>query len=268
MVANYSKANIPLETIWSDIDYMDEFKDFTFDPKNFPVDKMQTFVKDLHTNNQHYVVIVDPGIVKDRNYTPYTDGLLKDVFIKNRKGEPFTGKVWPGLTVYPDFLNSDTHAWWGEQIHKFLQLVAIDGIWVDMNEASNFCNGECGSENTPAVEFTLSLDIEHQSETLQFNPNNPPYAINNQNNNYPLNTKTLDMDAYHHRQDSNILVYNAHNLYGLTECIATREALLSTRPNERPFILSRSTFPSSGAYAAHWTGDNHATWSDMYLRLV
>ncbi|KAI6655906.1 hypothetical protein LOD99_1640 [Oopsacas minuta] len=262
VVANYSKANIPLETIWNDIDYMDKFKDFTFDPENFPVEKMQNFVKNLHSNNQHYVVIVDPGIAIDKNYTPYTEGLQKDVFIKNHKGEVFTGKVWPGFTTYPDFLNTDTISWWGEQMKKFLRMVAIDGIWLDMNEASNFCDGECKTEKD---EVKLSLDLEPDGGMLQFDPNNPPYAINNQNGKYPLNKKTLDMDAYHHVDNTNILVYNTHNLYGLTECISTRKALLQINPDQRPFILSRSTFPASGVYAAHWTGDNHATWDDIYV---
>ena len=32
---NYTLYNIPLDTLWSDIDYMDNYKDFTYDLKNF-----------------------------------------------------------------------------------------------------------------------------------------------------------------------------------------------------------------------------------------
>ena len=247
---------------------MDKYRDFTFDPNNFPVEKMQTFVSRLHANNQHYVVIVDPGIATDKSYSPYAKGLEKGVFVRDHKGEVFTGKVWPGITAFPDFFNPDTLTWWGEQLSEFLEQVQIDGIWLDMNEASNFCDGECTQEKNIQNEFKLSLDSNSKhtgsdNGIIEFGPNNPPYVINNQNLSLPLNTKTLDMDAYHF---GNILVYNAHNLYGLTESMATYEALVSKRQNQRPFILSRSTFPGSGRYTAHWTGDNHASWEDLYLR--
>ena len=66
-----------------------------------------------------------------------------------------------------------------------------------MNEISNFCNGECTSVSQP--------------EAGKFDPNNPPYKINNQGINNPLNVKTLDMDSIHYGP---LLEYDVHNLYG------------------------------------------------------
>ncbi len=156
------------------------------------------------------------------------------------------------------------------QIEGFLKLVLVDGLWIDMNEASNFCNGACDSQSTAANTSA--------KKTVGFDPTNPPYHINNQNSKQLLNTKTLDMNAMHH---GGIPEYNAHNLYGeyqcptsfhihitlligFTESIATCSALESLRPGIRSFVLSRSTFPGSGVHTAHWTGDNFATFDDMY----
>lgn len=52
VVYNYSKAAIPLETMWTDIDYMDGRAVFTLDPERFPIEKMRELVDYLHQHQQ------------------------------------------------------------------------------------------------------------------------------------------------------------------------------------------------------------------------
>ena len=67
------------------------------------------------------------------------------------------GVVWPDHHVaFPDFLDptGQTNQWWSNEFAKFrevrkgsiigtkfFQTVAIDGVWIDMNEISNFNTG-------------------------------------------------------------------------------------------------------------------------------
>ncbi|CAF4137164.1 unnamed protein product [Rotaria sp. Silwood2] len=52
-------------------------------------------------------------------------------------------------------------------------------------------------------------------------------------------------------------------MYGYFEAKATNAAL-RTILNKRPFVLSRSTFAGSGHYTGHWSGDNDASFTDLY----
>jgi alpha-glucosidase len=101
VVANYSAANIPLETQWVDIDYMHAYLDFTLDPVNFPESEMTALVENLHTNDQHFVPIVDPGIyVSDPTNPSFVRGLAQDVFVKDLNGvDPYLGEKEAVLAI-------------------------------------------------------------------------------------------------------------------------------------------------------------------------
>ncbi|KAH9313137.1 hypothetical protein KI387_028172, partial [Taxus chinensis] len=263
VVSGYREKGIPLDTIWNDIDYMEDFKDFTLDPINYPAAKLRSFLDQLHASGQRYVLIVDPGIKVEKGYDTFDNAVKEDIFIK-QGGQPYLAQVWPGPVHFPDFLNPKTQQFWTKEISQFFETVPFDGLWIDMNEVSNFCSGitcslpedgTCPSKGKSLTDCCLICNSPHNSTQWE----DPAYKIRNNGNHRHIRDKTITPSAVHHNA---VLEYNAHNLYGLSETIVTHKTLQSIT-KKRPFILTRSTFVGSGAYAAHWTGDNAATWDDL-----
>ncbi|KAL1304342.1 hypothetical protein AAFC00_000741 [Neodothiora populina] len=165
VVDNFSNYDIPLETIWNDIDYMFQYRDFTQDPNTFPYEQGEEFITRLHDNGQHYVVIIDSAIYipnpdnETDAYSVYTDGHERDVFMKNPDSSEYIGSVWPGYTVFPDWISEDAVSWWVDSFVDWHRRIPIDGAWIDMSEVSSFCVGSCGSGN------------------LSLNPVHPPFSL-------------------------------------------------------------------------------------------
>ncbi|XP_074553137.1 lysosomal alpha-glucosidase [Halichoeres trimaculatus] len=243
VVKRLRNNGIPQDAQWNDIDYMDRFMDFTIDPTKFST--LPDMVKDLHAHDQRYVMILDPGISSTQpegTYWPFDEGLRRDVFIKDAEGKTLIGKVWPGLTAYPDFSDEVAHEWWYDNLKRFYDMVPFDGLWIDMNEPSNFLDGSTNGCPSNSLE-------------------NPPYTPGVLGG--LLRSKTLCATA----QQKQSMHYNIHSLYGLMEAKASASALKRLIP-KRPFIISRSTFPSQGQYSGHWLGDNRSQWKDMYTSIA
>eukprot|EP00833_Pecoramyces_ruminatium_P008702 jgi/Orpsp1_1/1182734/evm.model.c7180000082490.1 len=128
VVANYKNNNIPLDTMWIDIDYMENNKDFTYDRNNFPVSEVKKFVQELKNNHQYYINMIDPAIAQESGYAPFERGMQKDIFIKDKNGNLFLGEVWPKnlKTAFPDWHHPNIVEYWTNEIRLFKDLAMTD----------------------------------------------------------------------------------------------------------------------------------------------
>lgn len=134
----YREYGIPCDTIHFDIDYMDGYRVFTWDEKNFG--KPGEVIKQIAEMGFKTVTIIDPGVKLDPGYAKYDEGIAGDYFAKTPEGEVYVNAVWPGDAVYPDFGKPAVRAWWADN-QKYLVDLGVRGVWNDMNEPASF-NGE------------------------------------------------------------------------------------------------------------------------------
>ncbi|XP_067851464.1 sucrase-isomaltase, intestinal [Heptranchias perlo] len=235
------KINLPYDIQITDIDYMENKKDFTYDLDKFR--NLPDFAHDLHDHGQKYIIILDPAISTQKRlhgpYHSYDKGTQMGVWINESDGRtPLLGKVWPGETVFPDYTNPQCIKWWVDECENFHQEIKYDGLWIDMNEVSSFEHGSvngCNKNQWNYPPFTPRI-----LDKLMY-------------------SKTLCMDA----QQTKGMHYDLHSLYGHSMILATEQVINRVFPGQRSLILSRSTFAGSGKYTGHWLGDNAANWNDM-----
>lgn len=138
-IANgFRSRNLPCDVIWLDIDYMDNFKVFTFDRNKFPnPGELNNY---LHNSGFKAIYILDPGVKVEQNYFVYEQGVQGNYYITTPSGAEYHGDAWPGACAFPDFLNPNTRNWWAS-LHQSFMANGIDGVWCDMNEPSVY-NGD------------------------------------------------------------------------------------------------------------------------------
>ncbi|KAK4051516.1 hypothetical protein OIO90_004730 [Microbotryomycetes sp. JL221] len=141
-----------------------------------------------------------------------------------------------GPGSYFDYSSIDGSQWWIDAIKNQLLDNGLTGMWIDNNEMAGMVDdeatfaGEVGLYRSQ-IPTGLSDDVE----------------------------KRAGWGGGSVRAGS---VGKAIQTMGMAR--ATYEALLSSRPNERPVIVSRSGVPGIQAYAhATWSGDNSTSWKAL-----
>jgi alpha-glucosidase len=127
----FRDKQIPADVVYCDIDYMDNYKIFTWNPKTFA--KPKTMMNKLKAMNFHLVTIVDPGIKVEKGYKQYDEGVKNNYFATYPNGEKYIANVWPGRCHFPDFFRDDVRQWWGAAFTALTD-AGVDGFWNDMNE--------------------------------------------------------------------------------------------------------------------------------------
>lgn len=131
----FREKEIPCDVIHLDIDYMDNYRVFTWHGERFP--NPENMLVDLNQENFRVVTIIDPGVKVDQNYPVYQEGMQRAYFVRDEHGKVCTGYVWPDESVFPDFSRAEVRDWWGAWQHKLAEQ-GVSGIWNDMNEPTVF----------------------------------------------------------------------------------------------------------------------------------
>ena len=131
----YKENDLPLDMICMDIDYMQDYADFTVNKQRFP--DLAALSAELKAQGIRLVPIIDAGVRIDPANPVCAEGLANGYFCTKADGTPFIAAVWPGKAYFADFLRPEVREWYGQQ-YKALTDCGIEGFWNDMNEPALF----------------------------------------------------------------------------------------------------------------------------------
>jgi alpha-glucosidase len=254
VVSEYRKRDLPLDVVHLDIDYMQGYRVFTWDPSRFP--NPLELTEKLGKQGVKVVTIVDPGVkyqlpvaeptpdipegeremtfdqvmngaprwrplvLQDKSYYVFNEGVAQGYFQKRKDGQLFIPKVWPGDSVFVDFTLPAAREWWGN-LHQAYTENGVAGIWNDMNEPSDFVD-QTGKNQIDVVSYDEGEKSTHAKN---------------------------------------------RNVFALLMARATYEGLERLQPNKRPYVITRAGYAGIQRYSTMWTGDTNSTWEALALNI-
>ena len=180
-------------------------------------------ISDLRAQGFHLVTILDGHPPALKGYAPYDSGIAGDHFVKLPDGKVYEGPVWPS------------------QAEKN----PAPSVFPDFTRpATREWWGNLYNRLLDAGVAGIWNDMDEPSVFDTLNGTMPPDVVFN-NEGQPASSLEI------------------HNVYGQLMSRSTFEGLSRLRPDQRAFVLTRSSFAGGQRYAAVWTGDALADWSSL-----
>lgn len=242
----FREKNIPCDAIYLDIDYMQDYKVFTWNKKNFP--DYKNMLEKLHSQGFKVISILDPGVRVEKKYQIFEKAKGK-YFLKDADGNDFEGAVWPGRVRFPDFRSSKVRKWWAKNAMKYLQ-DGIDGFWNDMNEIAIFATENDLKDARKKLKHAKLEDGINLAGTL---------GTIGEIGRRGHGDEIFHLDGTPH--------WKVKNTYGLNMTKATSE-LIQKEFKKRPFLITRSAYSGIQRYGGVWTGDNHSWWEHILQETI
>ncbi len=251
VVEGYEDNDMLISSIYMDIDYMVDYKDFTVNEERFP--DFKEYVRSLRDKGIRLVPIIDAGVKIEDGYDVYEEGVKNNYFVKDKDGKDYVTAVWPGLTHFPDFLNADVRKWFGDK-YKILTDMGIEGFWNDMNE--------------PAIFYSQNKVDEIREEIDKVTSENDDKLLDLRWKFSELANNIDDYKSmYHNINGVKVNHDKVHNLYGYNMSRAAGEAFKRIDKDKEYLMFSRASYIGMHRYAGIWLGDNCSWWSHILLNL-
>lgn len=180
-------------------------------------------ISDLRAQGFRLVTILDGHPPALKGYAPYDSGIAGGYFVKWPDGRVYEGPVWPSQA------EKDPRP----SVFPDFSNPAARKWWGDL--------------------YGSLLDV---GVAGIWNDMNEPSV-------FVEPTGTMPLDVMHDNEGQPTSHREIHNVYGQLMSRSTYEGLSRLRPDERAFVLTRSSFAGGQRYAAVWAGDNTADWSSL-----
>ncbi|UJR85835.1 TIM-barrel domain-containing protein [Sandaracinus amylolyticus] len=153
LASDFRENDVPADALWLDIQHMDAFRTFTFDPLRFG--DPEGLASRLDARGFSLIVIADPGLKIDPGWSVHDRAIAGGLYLRNPDGTPHVANTWASDSLFLDFTMPAARALWSEEVARLARR-GIDGIWLDVNEPTTF--PESGGENTVPNDLPIHGD--------------------------------------------------------------------------------------------------------------